>query len=115
MATATAMYHSNKNPLRKVTYKSDDVDVVKSPAQRRLHKALLRYHDPDNWPLIRKALKAMNLQRLIGSGPDKLVPKDQPKGARHNAPRRKNTKLAHEKRVRRGKALTQHTGLPPRS
>ena len=115
MATATAMYHSNRNPLRKVTYKSDEVEVVKSPAQRRLHKALLRYHDPDNWPTIRRALKSMGLERLIGSGADKLVPKDQPKGARHKAPRRKNTKEAHERRLRRGKVLTQHTGLPPRS
>ena len=109
------MYHSKKNPLRKVSYKSDEVDVVRSPAQRRLHKALLRYHDPENWPVIRKALRAMNMAHLIGTGPDKLVPKDQPPGARHKAPRRKNTKEAHDKRLRRGKALTQHTGLPPRS
>jgi hypothetical protein len=114
MATATAMYHSGKNPLRKVTYKSDEVQIVKSPAQRRLHKALLRYHDPDNWPLIRKALTDMKLHRLIGSGPDHLVPAEQPRGARYKAPRRKNTKEANEKRKRRGKVLTQHTGLPPR-
>ena len=52
MATATAMYHSGKNPLRKITYKSEGVETVKSPEKRRLHKALLRYHDPANWPLI---------------------------------------------------------------
>ena len=46
MATATAMYHSGKNPLRKVTYKSEGVAIVKSEEQRRLHKAFLRYHDP---------------------------------------------------------------------
>jgi uncharacterized radical SAM protein YgiQ len=115
MATATAMYHSGKNPLRKVTYRSDEVDIVKSPAKRRLHKALLRYHDPDNWPLIRKALTELKLENLIGSGPDKLVPAEQPRGARHTSPRRKNSKAAHDKRVRRGKALTQHTGLPPRT
>ena len=114
MATATAMYHSGKNPLRKVGYKSDEVDIVKSPAQRRLHKALLRYHDPDNWPLIRQALKRMKLEQLIGSGPGKLVPKDQPAGARHHAHRRKNTKEAHDKRLKKGRALTRHTGLPPK-
>jgi len=114
MASATAMYHSKKNPLRKVTYKSDEVDIVKSPKQRRLHKALLRYHDPDNWPLIRDALKDLNLAHLIGSGPDKLVPATQPKGPYKDAPRRKNSKSAHAKRVKKGRALTQHTGLPPR-
>ena len=115
MATATAMYHSSKNPLRKVTYDSDKVDIVKSRVKRRLHKALLRYHDPDNWPMIREALKAMELDHLIGSGPDKLVPAEQPKGYKvKESARRKNTKQAHEKRVRRGKLLTQHSGLPPR-
>lgn len=116
MSTATAMYHSNKNPLRKVTYKSDGVEIVKSPEQRRLHKALLRYHDPHNWPLIREALKAMGLSRLIGTADDQLVPADQPHpdGVRGSA-RRKNQASAHEKRIRKGRALSQHTGLPPRS
>jgi hypothetical protein len=79
-----------------------------------LHKALLRYHDPVNWPLIRKALRDMHLERLIGEGPGKLVPERQPRDARYVAARRKNTKEAHEKRIRLGRALTQHTGLPPR-
>ncbi len=57
MATATAMYHSGKNPLRKVTYKSDGVDIVKGDRRRRLHKAFLRYHDPKNWPMLREALR----------------------------------------------------------
>ncbi len=116
MATATTMYHTSKNPLSKVTYDSEEVEIVKSRVQRRLHKALLRYHDPDNWPEIREALRRMKLAHLIGSGPDKLVPATQPKGGRKNvSSRRKNTKEAHEKRVKRGKTLTQHTGLPPRS
>ena len=116
MATATAMYHSGKNPLRKVTYKSDTVDIVKSPEKRRLHKAFLRYHDPKNWPMIRAALKEMDLAHLIGPGKDKLVPLVQPRGneARGSA-RRKNTAKAHEKRIRKGKMLSQHTGLPPRA
>ena len=115
MATATAMYHSRKNPLRKVTYKSEPVDTVKSPEKRRLHKALLRYHDPKNWPLIREALREMGLGRLIGSGDDQLVPAQQPDDREiRDSARRKNTRAAHEKRVRKGKALSQHTGLPPR-
>jgi uncharacterized radical SAM protein YgiQ len=116
MATATAMYHTSKNPLRKVTYDSDKVDIVKSRVKRRLHKALLRYHDPDNWPMIREALKDMKLGNLIGSGPEKLVPTEQPRGYQpKGSARRKNTRQAHEKRIRRGKAATQHTGLPPRT
>ena len=115
MATATAMYHSGKNPLSKVTYKSDRVETVKSPEKRRLHKALLRYHDPQNWPLIRAALRDLGLTRLIGSGEGTLVPATQPQDDEfRGSARRKNRADAHEKRIRKGKALTQHTGLPPR-
>jgi uncharacterized radical SAM protein YgiQ len=81
MATATAMYHSGVNPLRAVRHgASEEVRAVKGLTQRRLHKAFLRYHDPDNWPVLRDALKAMGRGDLIGSGPDQLVPAHQPVG-----------------------------------
>ncbi len=114
MATATAMYHSGKNPLRKVSYKSEMVLQAKNPKQRKLHKALLRYHDPDNWELIRQTLRKMGKSNLIGDGERHLVPEFQPETS-HNyqASRRKNTKQAHQRRTGK-KILTQHTGLPPR-
>jgi uncharacterized radical SAM protein YgiQ len=78
MAMATAMYHSGKNPLRKVTADSDDVPVPKAGRVRRLHKAFIRYHDPANWPMLRDALKAMGRADLIGPGKKHLVPAFQP-------------------------------------
>jgi len=118
MATATAMYHSGKNPLRKVGYKTDSVDAVKDPEQRKLHKAFLRYHDPRNWPLLRDALKRMGRAELIGDRPEQLIPLHEPGEADRNysAPRRKNSASPHQKRKRggAGRVLTQHTGLPPR-
>jgi hypothetical protein len=39
-----------------------------------LHKAFLRYHDPENWPILRKALRRMDRSDLIGSGASFLVP-----------------------------------------
>ncbi len=102
MATATAMYHSGKNPLRKVTTTSEKVYIPKGLKQRRLHKALLRYHDANNWPMLRIALRRMGRGDLIGSGRHQLIPSYQPAG----------TGLAPEG-VRAGKAFkTQHTGLP---
>src|SRR5262245_31147907 len=80
MATATAMYHSGKNPLRRVTRTSEDVIVPKGLKVRRLHKAFLRYHDPNNWPMLRAALKRMRRDDLIGNGKHQLVPRFQPKG-----------------------------------
>lgn len=74
LANSTTMYYTGKNPLAKIGYKSEDVFVPKGDKQRRLHKALLRYHDPANWPLIRQALEAMGKKHLIGSRRDCLVP-----------------------------------------
>jgi uncharacterized radical SAM protein YgiQ len=106
MATATAMYHSGKNPLHKVTRTSEDVVIPKGTRQRRLHKAFLRYHDPNNWPLLREALRQMGRSDLIGNGRNQLIPTYQPIG----------TGRAHEGNRRPGKQAqpfrTQHTGLP---
>jgi uncharacterized radical SAM protein YgiQ len=82
MATATAMYHSRKNPLRRVTRSSENVIVPKGLKVRRLHKAFLRYHDPNNWPMLRAALKRMRREDLIGNGRHQLIPRFQPKGTR---------------------------------
>ncbi|BCM24739.1 YgiQ family radical SAM protein [Methyloradius palustris] len=82
MAMATAMYHSGKNPLRKVTADSDDVPIPKAGNVRRLHKAFIRYHDPNNWPMLREALKRMGREDLIGSGKKHLIPAWQPIAAK---------------------------------
>jgi uncharacterized radical SAM protein YgiQ len=81
MALATAMYHSGVNPLRPVRRgKSEVVDAIKGIRQRRLHKAFLRYHDAENWPILREALKSMGRADLIGPGKHQLIPTWQPAG-----------------------------------
>ena len=82
MAMATAMYHSGRNPLHRISRTGEEVYVPRSVQQRRLHKAFLRYHDPDNWPLLREALKRMGRNDLIGNGKHHLVPRYQPSGLR---------------------------------
>ncbi len=77
MAMATAMYHSEKSPLGKVTYKSRTVRTPKTIEQRRLQKALLRFHDEANWPMLREAFKKMGREDLIGEGEDALVPAEK--------------------------------------
>ncbi len=80
LAIATAMWHTEKNPLKKVTAGSEQVAVVRGGRQRKLHKAFLRYHDAENWPLLREALKAMGRADLIGPGKRHLIPAWQPAG-----------------------------------
>ena len=120
MATATAMYHSGLNPLKGISRDSrrgERVDIVKGEKRRRLHKAFLRYHDPNNWPLLREALKAMGRADLIGNGQHHLIPTYQPAtDGGYESARRKNSTKAGTKTsvVTVGRVLTQHTGLPPR-
>lgn len=92
MAIASAMYHSELNPLKKITRHSEAVKTPRSGQQRKLHKAFLRYHDPDNWDVLRQALKQMGRSDLIGNGEECLVPytnvtkkaKSQHSRKRHN-------------------------------
>ncbi len=87
LALATTMYHTGKNPLLKVSATSEEVKVVRSGRQRRLHKAFLRYHDPENWPLLREALRQMGRGDLIGNGKKHLIPSFQPAGTGKGLPR----------------------------
>lgn len=112
MATATAMYHSGKNPLRKVSHKSENVEIVKGDVRRRLHKAFLRYHDPNNWPLLREALMKMGRADLIGPGKKHLIPERQPAGWTPSGQHER--KPTRTQQPQKGRVLTQHTGLPPR-
>ena len=100
MATATAMYHSGKNPLKRVTRDSETMPTVHKLSQRRLHKAFLRYHDPDNWPELRTALKKMGRADLIGNGKMHLIPPRQPAKRHATVP------------AGTGTFATQHNGLP---
>ena len=127
MASATAMYHTSLNTLKGIhrDARAERVDVVRGEKRRRLHKAFLRYHDPNNWPLLREALKAMGRADLIGNGKQHLIPTFQPStdGA-YQSPRRTNSTpagkaakpaaAARQQPPVKGRLLTQHTGLPPR-
>jgi len=96
MSLATVMYHSGHNPLKRVR-PEEQVQVPRGERRRRLHKALLRYHDPENWPLLRDALRRMGREDLIGNSKRHLIPVWQPAAKRGGTGRR----AASQKSVRR--------------
>ncbi len=100
MANATTIYHTEMNSLRNIKNNTEQVPVPKGARQRRLHKAILRYHDPAGWPMIREALKKMGKANLIGKGPNCLVPEEG-----------RNEKAAQGKGGKGRAALTRHTGF----
>ena len=94
MSLATAMYHSEKNPLKQITYKSEKLYIPKDKEQRKAHKTLLRYHDPDNWPSLRVKLKAMGRADLIGSGAQQLVPEEPQQGKARDGGRKEGHRVS---------------------
>ena len=100
MANATTIYHTEMNSLRNIKNNTEQVSVPKGARQRRLHKAILRYHDPAGWPMIREALRKMGKANLIGKGPNCLVPEEG-----------RNEKAARGKGGKVRAALTRHTGF----
>ncbi len=96
MANATTMYHTEFNPLKKIG--RETVQTARGLKQRRLHKAFLRYHAPENWDLLREALTRMGRADLIGNSKKHLIPRTNPRGVAGRGQR----------------FLTQNTGLPPR-
>ena len=103
LAIASAMYHSGLNPLHRIRGAAGEkVTVARGERQRRLHKAFLRYHDPENWPLLREALKKMGRADLIGNGKRHLVPAWQP-GGRKTVPSKAAVKSRAGKGKRRGR------------
>lgn len=110
MATASTMYYTERNPLKPIKKDGGErVFSAKTKEQRKLHKAFLRYHDPDNWPMLREALKRMGKANLIGRGKDCLVPPE----SRHEIDaRRRNHRMKNRTVKNFNTARTQHTGLP---
>jgi len=104
MATATAMYHSERNPLGRIRRKTDarskSVFTPKRKKQRDLHKAFLRYHDPANWPLLRDALKEMGRPDLIGNRPEHLVP--AARSGEQESSQREQSRVTNRNRRSRG-------------
>jgi radical SAM superfamily enzyme YgiQ (UPF0313 family) len=106
MSLAATMYHTEKNPLRPIRRVGGEaVFSAKGLRQRRLHKAFLRYHDPENWPLLRDALRRMGRADLIGPAKHQLIPLGQPPGTGNSGGEGQRTGRKH----RQQRFMTQHT------
>ncbi len=108
MAMATTMYHTRKNPLHKVSEDSEVVETARAGKIRTLHKAFLRYHDPENWPILRDALQRMGRSDLIGNSDRCLIPRNTPPSVMNATERRRETPAAKP-------ALKKFGASPPRS
>jgi UPF0313 protein EUBVEN_01098 len=96
------------------------VFVARSPEEKAMQRALMQYKNPQNQPLVRKALRIAGREDLIGYGKQCLVPPerdmrddrrptrpgDNPaharKAIRHPDKRQQNSEKPQNRRQRRG-------------
>jgi uncharacterized radical SAM protein YgiQ len=76
MDLATAMYHTGLDPI---TLKP--VPVARGMRDRRLQRSLLQFFKPENYFLVREALRKAGRTDLIGAHCDALIPHDPPREA----------------------------------
>lgn len=79
MAISTTMYYTGFDPTEKILKDHQPIYSVMGEIKRRVQKAILRYHDPENWDLIRNVLHELKLDELIGNKAECLVPKEERK------------------------------------
>lgn len=65
---STCMYHTGYNP-----FTGQEVYVPRSVEERRMHRALLQYKNPENYDLVKKALQMTGRKDLIGYGEKCLI------------------------------------------
>ncbi len=88
MTISTAIYYSGKNPLNETANNGKSIPVPRGLKIRRLHKAFLLYHAPENRRLLQTALKEMGREDLIGDSPKCLIPASRgSQGARRRTQR----------------------------
>ena len=75
---STCMYYTGIHPLT-----GQKVYVAATKEDKDMQRALLRFNDKRNWPVVRKALIKAGRDDLIGNGKECLVPPDMLKSRRN--------------------------------
>ncbi|MBS1409476.1 MAG: YgiQ family radical SAM protein [Christensenellaceae bacterium] len=112
---STCMFYTGLDPRT-----MQPVFVARSPEEKAMQRALMQYKNPQNQPLVRKALRIAGREDLIGYGKQCLVPPerdmrddrrptrpgDNPaharKAIRHPDKRQQNSEKPQNRRQRRG-------------
>ncbi len=76
---STCMYYTGIDPVAK-----EYVYVAKDPEEKQMQRAMLHFNKPENAELVRKALRQIGREDLIGRGRECLVPEDTIRNKKDN-------------------------------
>ncbi|MGI6206475.1 MAG: YgiQ family radical SAM protein [Anaerovoracaceae bacterium] len=97
---STCMYYTGIDPLT-----GEKVYTARDPEEKKMQRAMLHFNKPENAPLVRKALKKIHREDLIGYGKECLVRPESPaagsgRGVQSRQNGRKKTGRRSERRPR---------------
>ena len=93
---STCMFYTGFDPRT-----GKPVFVPRSPQEKAMQRALLQFKRPQNFPIVREALRAAGREDLIGTGRNCLVPPEGVKSASEYAQIRRERKERIERREQR--------------
>jgi len=93
---STCMFYTGFDPRT-----GKPVFVPRSPEEKAMQRALLQFKRPQNFPIVREALRAAGREDLIGTGRNCLVPPEGVKSAAEYAQIRRERKERIERRQQR--------------
>ena len=96
---STCMFYTGFDPRT-----GKPVYVPRSPQEKAMQRALLQFRRPQNFPLVRQALREAGREDLIGTGRNCLVPPEGVKTAAEYAQIRRERKAREERRAQRGES-----------
>lgn len=105
---STAMFYTELDP-----YTMEPVFVPKTREEKKMQRALLQYFKPENYDIVRKALKIAGRSDLIGYGEKCLVPPD--KNERTFSEKSGKKKQVSSKNMKNNKRKVSHQWISERS
>ena len=104
---ATAMFYTGINPRT-----GEKIFVAKTPHDKAMQRALLQFKRPENFAIVREALRKAHREDLIGTAPNCLVPPEGVKSPAEYALIRREQKARRERQAAAAAGRRPHPGSP---
>ncbi|MBR2736749.1 MAG: YgiQ family radical SAM protein [Firmicutes bacterium] len=99
---STCMYYTGIDPVA-----GEKVYTARDPEEKQMQRAMLHFNRQENAPLVRKALRQIHRENLIGYGRECLVPPEKNSGSGRNRAEKPGTERRSGKERRQKSSRTE--------